>query len=347
MVENLHLQTRHEPLARQESGARQDSGVSALHRRPANEVFGDSQVMQQLQRQIDAAAAGEANVLIAGERGTGRRLVARTIHSLGRNASAPLISVTCVDGVEGVLDAIATLEMVTAARSTSGQGTRGTLVLDGVTDLSPNAQFEIAGKLGMIRREANGHAGTHPRVIATLEGTPQEAIRIGLLHAEVARALAKFQITTPTLRERGEDIESLAQYFLALLNSEHETAKSFSGDSLKLLRQHAWPGNVHELRSAVQRAYLKAEQVLDIGSVLGPSAETNDPTTLRIVVGTSLADAERRMIAATLTKCNGNKTRAAALLGVSLKTLYNRLNAYRAEEVDLGSGDRDVTEATS
>ncbi len=346
MVENLHLQTRREPVARQDTGARQDSGVSALQRRPANEVFGDSEVMQQLQRQIEAAAAGEANVLIAGERGTGRRRVARTIHSSGRNASARLISVACVDGVEGVLDAIATLEMVTA-RSTSSHGVRGTLVLDGITDLSPGAQLEIAGKLGMIRRESNGHANTHPRVIATLEGNPQEAASTGLLHPEVAGALAKLQITTPTLRERGDDIESLAQYFLALLNSEHETAKSFSGDSLKLLREHTWPGNVHELRSAVQRGFLNAEQAIDIRSVLGSSSETNDPAALRIVVGTSLADAERRMIAATLKKCNGNKTRAAALLGVSLKTLYNRLNAYRAEGVDLGNGERDVTEVTS
>jgi DNA-binding NtrC family response regulator len=341
MVQNLHVQTRREPAARPDSG-----GLNALQGRVANEVFGDSEVMQQLQRQMAQAAASEANLLIAGERGTGRRLVARTIHSSSGNASAPLVFATCSDGVEGVFDAIETLELLTRG-GPAHHHQQGTLVLDGITDLSPTAQLEVATRLGMTsgRRESNGHAQAHPRVIATIEGDLKDAVAVALLHPELASTLSDTQIRVPTLRERGDDIESLAQYFLALLNSEHEAAKNFSGASLKLLRDHTWPGNVRELRAAVQRAFLAADLELDLRSAV--DATVAEPASLRIVVGTSLADAERRMIAATLRKCNGNKTRAAALLGVSLKTLYNRLNAYRAEGVDLNSVDRDVTEVTS
>jgi DNA-binding NtrC family response regulator len=181
-------------------------------------------------------------------------------------------------------------------------------------------------------------------VIATLEGDARDAISRGLLHTDLAELLASTEIRVPSLRERGEDIESLAHYFLALLNSEHGTAKNFSGTSLIALREHAWPGNVRELRNAVQRAFIGAEQELDLRASMGQPAKAAEVPELRIVVGTSLADAERRMIAATLKKCNGNKTRAAALLGVSLKTLYNRLNAYRAEGLELTTIDRGFTE---
>jgi DNA-binding NtrC family response regulator len=133
------------------------------------------------------------------------------------------------------------------------------------------------------------------------------------------------------------------------LNAEQGTSKRFSGDSLLCLRQHNWPGNVRELRNVVHRAFILAAAELDLRKVVGrPIVQTmnGDALTLRIPVGTNLADAERWMIIATLKKCGGNKTRAAALLGVSLKTLYNRLNAYRAQGLDMGDFDGELTEVT-
>jgi two-component system response regulator AtoC len=159
--------------------------------------------------------------------------------------------------------------------------------------------------------------------------------------------LADFPMFVPPLRERGDDIELLAHHFLANLNAEQGTAKRFSGDSLLCLRQHNWPGNVRELRNVVHRAFILAATELDLRKVVGKpmiQAVNGDALTLRIPVGTNLADAERWMIIATLKKCGGNKTRAAALLGVSLKTLYNRLNAYRAQGLDMGDIDGELTE---
>ena len=350
MVDNLHVQTRRVP------SLRSDGDVSAMNVRAVNEIFGESSVMQALQERVKELAQSDTNVLIAGEPGSGRRLVARAIHSLSRDPSAPLLTAQCSDGADAVSDTIATLNAaarrgVSSAQMTT-QRTHGTLILDGLTDLSPRSQLEILQRLSALAgpRETNGHRETQPRVIATLLGSLDAAVAQGTLHSAVAQAFRSSQLSVPPLRDRGEDIESLAHYFVALLNSENDTAKTLSGTSLLALREYGWPGNVQELRAAVQRAYVKADRELDLRSCITTSSELpvgNDVRTLRIAVGTSLADAERWMISATLKKCGGNKTRAAALLGVSLKTLYNRLNAYRAQGLDLNSLDRELSEVAN
>jgi DNA-binding NtrC family response regulator len=142
-----------------------------------------------------------------------------------------------------------------------------------------------------------------------------------------------FPIQVPPLRQRGADIAMLAQRFLDDFNKSEGTNKRFSRAALARLTQHAWPGNVRELKIYVHRAYLHAGDVIDGGDsvqAVTTDDDTDDLITLRI--GTPLDEIERRVTMATLARCNGVKKRAAAILGISLKTLYNRLEAYSAQD---------------
>ena len=146
-----------------------------------------------------------------------------------------------------------------------------------------------------------------------------------------------FPIRLPPLRERGTDIEQLAQYFLDDLNRIEGTNKSFSRDALVRLYQHNWPGNVRELRNYVQRAYIMADDDHRVrrGRLGRRRRKSDDGTTITIRVGTPLEEVERRVTMATLAYCGHVKRKAAEILGVSLKTLYNRLEAYNGKEARL------------
>ena len=199
-------------------------------------------------------------------------------------------------------------------------------------------------KRGELLLEASHRAAVEQKSPAHA-GDAQRALTEGSLNRDAMKVLAPMQLALPALRERDDDAVLLAEYFLALLNAEEDTAKTLSGESLLFLRRYEWPGNVRELRSAVQRAFVLADRELQIAAATRKAgASPTEQPSLRIVVGTSLADAEKRMIVATLRKCGGNKTRAAALLGVSLKTLYNRLNGYRAQGVELSQVDPEFNE---
>src|SRR5574338_560361 len=152
----------------------------------------------------------------------------------------------------------------------------------------------------------------------------------GRLREDLMYRLAVFPITLPPLREREGDTELLAEHFLQKLNVETGTSKRFSRAALTTIRAYHWPGNVRELKNAVHRAFIMAEEFveLDLAGLACPAVEGE---CLRVPVGTSLAEMERQAIFATLDHCRGNKRRAAEMLGVSLKTLYNRLTAYQAE----------------
>jgi DNA-binding NtrC family response regulator len=163
-----------------------------------------------------------------------------------------------------------------------------------------------------------------------------DAVRDGRLREDLMYRLAVFPIALPPLRERDGDTELLAEHFLQNLNVEAGTSKRFSRAALTTIRAYHWPGNVRELKNAVHRAFIMAEDVveLDLAGLACPAVEGE---CLRMPVGTSLAEMERQAIFATLDHCRGNKRRAAEMLGVSLKTLYNRLTAYQAEGARLAS----------
>ena len=169
-------------------------------------------------------------------------------------------------------------------------------------------------------------------VLAATNRDPQVAVREGQLREDLMYRLAVFPIHLPALRERDGDPELLAELFLQQHNEKSGTEKRFSRAALAAIRDYNWPGNVRELKNAVQRAYILADDVieLNLGQLAGP--ETTGAC-LRFPVGVSLAEMERQAIYATLDHCKGNKRRCAEILGVSLKTLYNRLSAYQNSDV--------------
>jgi len=175
--------------------------------------------------------------------------------------------------------------------------------------------------------------GSDVRVIAATNREPEKAVADGKLREDLYHRLNVFPIRLAPLRERGSDIEQLAQYFLDELNRVEGTHKSFTRDSLARLYQHSWPGNVRELRNYVQRAYIMADDQIecDLGSS-DQAPRPDDGTTITIRVGTPLEEVERRVTMATLAHCGHVKRKAAEILGVSLKTLYNRLEAYHGKE---------------
>ena len=169
------------------------------------------------------------------------------------------------------------------------------------------------------------------RIIAATNRDPQTAVREGKLREDLMYRLAVFPIHLPPLAEREGDAELIAELFLSQLNERAGSSKRFSRAALSAIRDYSWPGNVRELKNAVQRAFIMAEDVVDInlGQLAGPEVTG---ACLKFPVGTSLAEMEKQAIYATLDHCKGNKRRCAEILGVSLKTLYNRLAAYQNAE---------------
>ncbi len=308
-------------------------------------LLGESMAMHTMFEQMARIANLHADVLIVGEHGSGKELAARCLHDLSGRAMEPFLVLNCA----ALAPALVESELfghetgageggIARLGSQRGQLERagyGTVLLEEVAELSPGLQVQLLRALEsrrIVRVGGSRELEFHCRVIATANGD---------LRAELLDRLSICRLRVPPLRERGEDIELLANYFLQVLNAEERTSKRLSENSAECLAQYPWPGNVRELRNAVHRAFILAEGDLDLAAAIDkpvpPLSSIGDADHLRIPVGTPLAQAERWMILATLRKCEGNKTRAAALLGVSLKTLYNRLHAYRMQ----GSSDHD------
>jgi two-component system, NtrC family, response regulator AtoC len=312
--------------------------------------------MQVLFDQMRRVAPTHACVLIVGESGAGKQRVARCLHELSGRNGYPFITLNCAAIAPNLLEA----ELfggepghteTAPRRGHFERAQNGTLLLDEIAALPMDLQVKLLHVLESGRlRYLQGEREVACRVMAASCENPQQLQASGKLRADLLYHLAVFPLHVPPLRERGRDAELLAQYFLDLLNAQEHTSKRLSRDSLACLRQYPWPGNVRELRNVVHRAFILADDELALravaGQPLGPSTN-GDPQLLYVPVGTSIAEAERWMIFATLRKCGGNKTRAAALLGVSLKTLYNRLNAYRAEGLEVGDLDTESAEVES
>jgi DNA-binding NtrC family response regulator len=171
------------------------------------------------------------------------------------------------------------------------------------------------------------------RIVAASNHQIEDAIAAGKLREDLLYRLNVFHVRIPPLRERGSDVELLAEEFLKELNTADGTAKRFTRACLDRLRQHAWPGNVRELRNVVQRAFILAEDDVGVDSLDLEVTEVPDapPSTLMIQVGIPMAEMERRLILATLERFEGDKTKSADVLQISVKTLYNRLREYKTD----------------
>jgi DNA-binding NtrC family response regulator len=165
--------------------------------------------------------------------------------------------------------------------------------------------------------------------VAATSRRVEEAVGAGKLREDLYYRLNVFPIQLPPLRDRGDDVELLAENFLGGLNQAEGTTKRFTRASLERLHRHSWPGNVRELQNVVRRAFILADEDVDVDSLpLAINRETTD-TSLVMRVGTPIAEMERRLILATLEHSGGDKKKAAEILKISLKTLYNRINEYK------------------
>jgi len=305
-------------------------------------LIGGSAPMQACYDLISRVAPTDATVLITGESGTGKELAAETIHRLSRRKDHPFVALNCgavtPTLLESELFGHERGSFTGAARVHHGFFERadgGTLFLDEITEMPIESQVRLLRVLETGRLVRVGGEEDIPvdiRVIAATNRVPEEAVAEGKLRDDLLYRLGVFPIRFPPLRDRGQDVTLLAQHFLAEINQADGTAKVLTRDALTRLRRHGWPGNVRELRNAVQRATILADGDIDAGHLPLPepaAPECGPDATMKITIGTTVAEVERRLILATLAEHGGNKDRTARTLGISLKTLYNKLNRYK------------------
>jgi DNA-binding NtrC family response regulator len=302
-------------------------------------LIGSSPPMQRVYDLVAKVARTEATILITGETGTGKELVAQTIHQLSARSRGPFLPLNCgavsPSIIESELFGHERGSFTGADRIHKGyfeRAHRGTLLLDEVTETPTDLQVKLLRVLETETVTRVGGTEAIPvsvRVIAATNRRPEEAVAAGKLREDLLYRLNVFPIHLPTLSERGDDIGALAQHFLDQLNKEQGTAKRFTPQALDRLRSHRWPGNVRELRNVVQRAFILAEGDVDVDCLPVSVHAPGPASSLHLKVGTSVPEAEKRLILATLEHFAGDKKQAAEVLKISLKTLYNRLSMYK------------------
>ena len=316
-------------------------------------LLGNSAAMQEVFRLIERVGPTEASVLLTGESGSGKELAAQMIHDCSARRANPFIAINCGAIPAGLIEAelfgYEKGSFTGAVRAHAGVFERahgGTLLLDEVTEMPLDMQTRLLRVLEsrkFYRVGASTEYGCDVRVIAATNRCPLTAVQAGQLREDLLYRLAVFPIDLPPLRNRGDDVELLANHFLSELNAQAMTQKRLSAHARMTLKQHSWPGNVRELKNCIERAFILGDSVLELAPLIQNAArgesgasmdhEANggyaaDRGRLDIRVGSRIYDMERSLIEATLDYFKGNKRRAADALGCSLKTLYNKLNGY-------------------
>ena len=304
-------------------------------------IVGSSVALRSLKDSMRKVAPTEASVLLVGESGTGKELVAQIIHELSERRDGTFLAVNCgalpTELIGSELFGHEKGSFTGATRQHRGVFERangGTLFLDEITEMPAELQVNLLRVLetGTFRRiGGDSDRSTDARLVAATNQDPEEAVKEGKLREDLYFRLTVFPLRLPPLRERREDVAALAEHFLGIFNAEQRTAKQFADGAIAALEQHSWPGNVRELRNVVQRAFIlggdrigeqQIEEAIGLGGDFSPAAS-------RIGVGSTISEAERHLIMATLEHYGGNKRAAAEALGISLKTLYNRLKDYQ------------------
>jgi two-component system, NtrC family, response regulator AtoC len=307
-------------------------------------LVGKSEPMQLVYRQIARVAGTSVTVFVTGESGTGKELVARTVHDLSRRRARPFLAVNCgaisPQLIESEIFGHEKGSFTGAERQHQGFFERahgGTLFLDEITEMPLELQVKLLRVLetGTFMRVGSTTAqATDVRVVAASNRDPAQAVARGQLREDLWYRLNVFPIELPPLRTRLEDLPLLVAHFLQDIGRREGEMKQASAAALERLAQYRWPGNVRELRNVLQRAYVMtegseiADQWLPRDTLALEAVPAAAREKLEVAVGTPLAAIERQVILATLEHYGHHKERTAAALGVSLKTLYNRLKEY-------------------
>ncbi|MBI4887981.1 MAG: sigma-54-dependent Fis family transcriptional regulator [Acidobacteria bacterium] len=319
-------------------------------------MIGASAQMRKVYQVIEQAAPTSASVLVWGESGTGKELVAQTIHQLSPRAQAPFVPINCAAIPETLLESEifghekgAFTGAVDRREGCFELADRGTLFLDEIAEMTPATQVKLLRVLQeRTFRRLGGRAEqtVDVRVIAATNQNPSEAIRAAKLREDLYYRLNVFAIELPPLRQRRDDLPLLIQSFLAEFNARNNKGVSaVDAAAMRVLEQYHWPGNVRELRNVIERGVILSTGQFIEPKHLPPLADAAPvgAGAISIEPGVTVDEAERRLILLTLEHTHDNKTRAAEILGISLKTLHNKLNKLRGR----GSGKRAGEEARS
>lgn len=317
----------------------------------AGDLVGRSRAMREVLSLVEQVAPSRANVLVTGESGVGKEIVARAIHSLSPRAAGPFVAVNCAAIPESLMESElfghekgAFTGAVERRAGCFELASGGTLLLDEIGDMPAATQAKLLRVLEDSRvRRLGGRAEMQVdvRVIAATNRVPEEAVRKGQLREDLYYRLNVFHIQIPPLRHRKEDIPLLADALLPGLNAKHGCrVTGVDAAAMDMLMARDWPGNVRELRNVLERAVILAGEgpitprhlPQPVAAKPNPAAGA-PPDSIVIRIGTTVDDAERALILRTLEHAGNNKTRAAEILGISLKTLHNKLKEYAGETV--------------
>jgi len=315
------------------------------------DLVGGSKPMQEVMRVIEMAAPSSASVLITGETGSGKEIVARTIHKLSPRANNPFVAINCSAIPETLMES----EIFGHERGAfTGAAERrigcfeladgGTLLLDEIGEMPAPTQAKLLRVLEDRKVRRLGSKSETPvdvRVLAATNKDPEQSVASGGLRQDLYFRLNVFHIHLPPLRDHKEDIPLLAEHILRDINTKHaKNVRGVGAEVLDIFMSHTWPGNIRELRNVLERAAIMSEKDLimrsslpgEFGKLSGKSP--SDLSGIRFPVGTTVDAMERELILQTLQATGNNKTRAAELLGVSLKTLHNKLKEYGSEKTE-------------
>jgi DNA-binding NtrC family response regulator len=331
--------------------------VQALRRRlaalaPGTDMIGSGPVMQKVFELVKKVAPANASVVVTGESGTGKEVVARAIHSLSPRKDRPFVALNC-GAIPGTLIESELFGYERGAFTGADQrrlgnfelAHTGTLFLDEVGELPIELQAKFLRVLEerRIRRlGGKSEVDVDVRVLCATNRDLKDEIKKGRFREDLYFRLHVFTIQLPALKERREDIPLLVQHFIEKFGGE--TGKHIQGvtpAAMSVLQDYAWPGNIRELRNTVERAMILVD-----GDVIGeehlpPDMRPSRPESamMRIPLGMPLRDVEKDYILASLQRNGGNKAKTAELLGISEKTLYNKLNRYAARARDRVGGE--------
>ena len=333
--------------------------MAALRRQLVNgarfgRMIGASPAILKVYKMVEQAAPSEATVLIWGESGTGKELMARTIHDLSPRASAPFVALNCAAIPDGLLESEifghergACTGAVERRHGCFELAYQGTVLLDEVAEMAPALQAKLLRVLQERTIRRLGGAREHPidvRIVAATNLDPKEAVKDGRLREDLYYRINVMTIAMPPLRKRREDIPLLIQAFLMEFNQrDRREIQGVEPTALDALKRYSWPGNIRELRNVIERAVILSPDAqigvdqLPPDLLSNPSPPSRD--TLGLAAGMRVDEAERQLIELTLEHTGRNKTRAAEMLGISAKTLHNKLNRYRAERTDTPPAD--------
>ncbi|MFW6221723.1 MAG: sigma-54-dependent transcriptional regulator [Fibrobacterota bacterium] len=335
----LHRAAKHLGLADENRRLKKDLESG----RGQTRIIGISRSIREMIKFIHKVAQVDCNVLIQGESGTGKELIARAIHDYSPRKDKPFVSFNCgafsEDLVVNELFGHEKGAFTGALRSRAGMFERasgGTFLLDEIGEMPIHVQAKLLRVLQ--EREVSKVGGDNSvsvdvRIVATTNRNLRQEVEKGNFREDLFYRLNVFHIQLPPLRERMEDFEVLANHFVQKCNDENGFhVEGLEPECFEKMRKHSWPGNIRELENAVERAVVLTRNGM-IKPALFDVATPVKSGGQGLEAGMTVADAEKELILKTLEYCNDNRTKAAQMLDISIRTLRNKLNEYQALHV--------------